>query len=179
MSGRSGAESSEEAPGPMGAGRRRGQLAFSGGGLLARRATQQERETMSRKIIAFLIGAVATATAPAQAGQRLTPEAELARALEGRVAGEPVDCVNLRLVRNSQVIDRTALLFDTGSIIYVNRPRSGAATLNRYDTQVVRPFNSRLCSIDTVQMVDLASGMPTGIVFLDEFVPYRRVRGAD
>jgi hypothetical protein len=39
-----------------------------------------------------------------------------------------------------------------------------------------RPFGNRLCSIDTVRMVDLHNGFLTGIVFLGDFVPYRRVR---
>jgi hypothetical protein len=136
---------------------------------------------MSRKLTALLLGA-ATLTAfaaPVQAGPRLSPEAELERALQGRVAGEPVDCVNLRTVRSSQVIDRTAILYDAGSTIYVNRPRNGAEALRRHDAQVVRPFGTRLCSIDTVQMIDTSSGINTGHVFLGEFVPYRRVRSRD
>ena len=36
--------------------------------------------------------------------------------------------------------------------------------------------NSRLCSIDTVTMIDPVSGTFRGTVFLGEFVPYRRVR---
>lgn len=130
---------------------------------------------MTRKITALLLGTVAVLAAPAQA-QRHSPEAQLARALEGRVAGAPVDCINLRQVRSSRVINDTAILYDAGGTIYVNRPRSGADSLNQWDTQVQRPFNNRLCSVDTVRMVDLQSGFMTGIVFLGDFVPYRRVR---
>ena len=130
---------------------------------------------MTRKITALLLGTFAVLAAPAQA-QRHSPEAQLARALEGRVAGAPVDCINLRQVRSSRVINDTAILYDAGGTIYVNRPRSGADSLNQWDTQVQRPFNNRLCSVDTVRMVDLQSGFMTGIVFLGDFVPYRRVR---
>jgi hypothetical protein len=84
--------------------------------------------------------------------------------------------VNLRTIRNSRVIDRTAILFDAGGTIYVNRPRSGAESLSRWNTQVVRPFGSQLCSIDPIRMVDPISGISTGSVFLGDFVPYRRVR---
>jgi hypothetical protein len=58
----------------------------------------------------------------------------------------------------------------------VNRPRAGAESLRSWDTQVVRPFGSRLCSIDTIKMVDPVSGSFHGIVFLGDFVPYRRSR---
>ena len=34
--------------------------------------------------------------------------------------------------------------------------------------------STQLCNVDTVTMVDRVSGMLTGIVFLGDFVPYRR-----
>jgi len=40
---------------------------------------------------------------------------------------------------------------------------------------VTRLHSTRLCDIDTVTMVDAASGAFTGVVFLGDFVPYRRV----
>lgn len=131
---------------------------------------------MTRKLLPLLIAGVALAAGPAQARERLSPEAELARALEGRVAGAPVDCITLRNLRGSRVIRRTALLYDAGGVIYVNRPRAGAEQLTDWDVQVSRPFGNRLCSIDPVTLIDPSTGHFSGTVFLDEFVPYRRVR---
>jgi hypothetical protein len=133
---------------------------------------------MANKTLAALLGGIAAmvAVAPAEAAQRMSPEARLARALEGRVPGRPVDCINLRDVRSSSVINDTAILYRIGDTIYVNRPRAGARALNQWDTQVQRPFNNRLCSVDTVNMVNLQSGTYSGTVFLGEFVPYRRAR---
>lgn len=131
-----------------------------------------------RRLFPLLIGALATVALPAQATPR-DPEAELARVIGDRVAGEPVNCVDLRSVRSSRVIDRTALVFGSGNTIYVNRPRSGAETLRQWDVQVVRPFNSRLCRIDTVTMVSPGTNHLSGIVFLGDFIPYRRVRNTD
>jgi hypothetical protein len=130
---------------------------------------------MFRKILTLAVGAIAISAIPAQAGPRQSPEQELQEELRGRVAGEPVDCVNLRNVRNTRIIDGTAIVFDAGGTIYVNRPRGGANSLKSWDTQVVRPFGSRLCSVDPVNMFD-QSGFMRGIVFLGEFVPYRRAR---
>jgi hypothetical protein len=104
-------------------------------------------------------------------------EAKLARALDGRVAGEPVDCIDLSRVRGSRIIDRTAIVYESGSTLYVNRPRGGARSLDRWDVMVTRPFGNRLCSVDTVQLVDSASHALTGIVFLGDFVPYRKAKG--
>ncbi|HYJ82048.1 MAG TPA: hypothetical protein VEW26_04285 [Allosphingosinicella sp.] len=129
---------------------------------------------------ALLILASAAMLAPAQA-KSPDPgkgERELARELEGRVAGEPVDCIDLHRVRSSRIIDRTAIVYDAGRTIYVNRPRSGEHSLRDWDTMVVKPFGNRLCRVDTVQMYSPGSHMLGGIVFLGDFVPYKRVERA-
>ena len=128
-----------------------------------------------RKLIPLVAGSLLFGAAVAQARPR-DGEAELARALAGRVAGEPVDCIDLHRIRSSRVIVGTAIIYDAGNVIYVNRPRNGADQLNRFDTLVTRTPSTRLCSVDVVHTVDLATDTMTGIVFLDEFVPYRRVR---
>src|SRR4051812_9214629 len=118
-----------------------------------------------RKIL-LTLGALMMAAAPAQAGKVRDGEAELAKAVEGRVAGTPVNCVNLRNVRSSQIIDRTAIVYDTGNTLYVNRPRAGRESLDSWDVLVTKTFNSDLCSIDVVQLWDSASRMQSGTVFL-------------
>jgi hypothetical protein len=117
----------------------------------------------------FMLGGVAQATPPDH-------EAELARALQGRVAGAPVQCIDLHRIRSSRIITDTAIIYDAGSVVYVNRPNNGANQLNQWDTMVTRTSTSQLCSVDTVTMVDQASRSFTGVVFLGDFVPYRRVR---
>lgn len=129
-----------------------------------------------RKFLTILAGTALLGIAPAYAAER-NPEAELSRAIQGRAAGEPVDCIDLNRVRSTRIIDDTAIVYDAGSVVYVNRPRSGAESLDRWDTLVTRLWSgSRLCSIDTVRLVDTSSRMTTGVVFLGEFVPYRRVQ---
>ena len=92
-----------------------------------------------------LLLAFAAAMLPltAYAAPRLTPEAQLARELKGRTAGTPVDCISLRHVRSSRIIDDTAIVYETGGTIYVNRPRAGAESLDRWDTLVTRLFARR------------------------------------
>ncbi|HYD13083.1 MAG TPA: hypothetical protein VEC11_09565 [Allosphingosinicella sp.] len=130
-----------------------------------------------RKLIPLLAGTLLLGgVAQAKPQDR---EAELARALQGRVAGEPVQCIDLHRIRSSRIITDTAILYDAGSVIYVNRPENGADQLNQWDTMVTRTPSTRLCNVDTVTMVDRASRNFTGVVFLGEFVPYRRVRNGD
>lgn len=129
-----------------------------------------------RNLVFGIVAAMLVSAAPAGAAPKLAPEAKLAQALEGRIAGQPVDCINLRTTASSEVVKDAAILYRSGNTVYVNRPRSGAEDLNNWDALVTRTFSSQLCSGDVVEMVDTASGMMTGLVFLGEFVPYKRVR---
>lgn len=61
-----------------------------------------------------------------------TGEASLLRELNGRVAGQPVPCITRRLVVETRVIDRTALLFRMpDGTMFVNRPAKGTELLPR------------------------------------------------
>jgi hypothetical protein len=133
---------------------------------------------MKKTILTLAAAAAAFAPAQARSPDPDKGERELARALEGRVAGEPVGCIDLHRVRSSRIINRTAIVYDAGGTIYVNRPRSGARSLKDWDVMVTRPFGSRLCRVDTVQMYSPGSSMLGGIVFLGDFVPYKRVQRA-
>lgn len=127
-----------------------------------------------RKLLPLLAGALLIGgAAQAKPGDN---EADLANALRGRVAGEPVDCIDLHRIRSSRIIPGTAIIYDAGGILYVNRPDNGADQLSSWDTLVTRTPSTRLCSIDTVTLVDQGSQSFRGVVFLGEFVPYRRVR---
>lgn len=124
-----------------------------------------------------LLMSAASAMAAEQPADSPAPrgEASLAAMLEGRVAGKPVDCLNLRDIRSSRIIDRTAIVYDTGGgTFYVNRPRMGADSLRRDKVMVTDTQSSRLCSIDVVHLYDSASRMQMGFVGLGDFVPYRK-----
>ncbi len=126
---------------------------------------------------AMLVAASLLLSAPAaQAAPKLEPEAKLARMLEGRVAGEPVNCISFRDIRSTEIVDDTAIVYRVGRTLYVNRPRGGAGSLDRDDVLVTRTTQSRLCSIDVVHLYDSASRIQSGFVSLGEFVPYERPR---
>jgi hypothetical protein len=128
----------------------------------------------NRAIIAAALCAVA---APALSASSATPrgEARLAKALEGRVAGKPVNCLSLHDIRSSEIIDGTAIVYRTGANkLYVNRPSIGRESLDDDDILVTRTYGSQLCSIDTVRLLDRTSRFYSGFVGLGEFVPYTR-----
>jgi hypothetical protein len=122
------------------------------------------------------LATLATASAPAAAAPRLTGEAELAKLTDGRVAGQPVDCIDLSRVRATTIVEGTALVYDTGRTVYVNRPRGGAHSLDKWNIMVLKPFNQRLCSVDVVQMLEPGGGFYKGSVFLGDFVPFTKPR---
>lgn len=133
-----------------------------------------------RKTIAAILTAatVLSLTVTADAKPRLSGEEKLAKLLEGRVAGEPTDCIYLPRVRSSRIINDTAIVYDAGSTLYVNRPRGGAYGLDDDDVMVMdlNGSGSSLCSIDVVRLHDRSTFFYSGFVSLGDFVPYRKVR---
>lgn len=124
--------------------------------------------------IAAALAAVMLAGSAADARTRLTGEEQLAKLLEGRVAGKPVDCIYMPTVGSSTVIDKTAIVYDGGRTLYVQRPRVGATSLDSDDILVTHLTGSQLCSVDTVQLRDRNGHFWRGFVGLDKFVPYTK-----
>jgi hypothetical protein len=132
-----------------------------------------------RTLAFILAGAATLATGSAlQAKERLTGEQELAKLLEGREAGEPVSCIPLHRTSDSRIIDNTAIVYDTGRTIYVNRPRH-PQSLDSDDIMVTELHSSQLCRLDTVKMHDRSGFWFSGFVGLEDFVPYRKVEHRD
>lgn len=131
-----------------------------------------------RHLIPALLAAAAIAASPVATGrEKLAPEDQLAKLLEGRVAGKPQSCIPLSTTRSSQIIDKTAIVYRIGSTLWVNRPKGGAESLDDDDILVLKTSGSQLCSIDTLELHDRSSHMYSGFVSLGEFVPYRRDKG--
>lgn len=127
-----------------------------------------------RATLCLIGGMLMAASLPANAATRLAPEARLEKALAGRVAGKPVDCIQLRQIQSSEIFERTAILYKSGSTWYVNRPASGANFLDRNDVLVTDTHSSNLCSIDIVRLLDSGSHFPSGSLGLGKFVPYAK-----
>lgn len=136
------------------------------------------KNTASRIAAALAAGSLLLAGAAADAKPRLTPEQELAKTLQGRVAGKPQDCLYLPRVINTRIYDKTAIVYDAGGTIWVNRPDSGANSLDDNDIMVTTPFGAQLCSVDIVRMVDRNVGFWRGSIGLGKFVPYTKVKDA-
>ena len=132
---------------------------------------------MRKLALALATGAALLAGTAVEAKPKLTGEQQLANILDGRVAGEPVDCISLTNSRDQRVIDKTAIVYGNGGTIYVNRP-SNARDLDRDDVMVTDIRGSQLCRMDIVRTHDRSSFFYNGFVGLQEFVPYRRIASA-
>lgn len=127
--------------------------------------------------IALAATALVAGNATVQAKPKLTPEQQLEKLLEGRVAGKPTTCIAMSDTRDMEIIDGVALVYRSGSTLYVNRPKN-PEDIDSDDILVIRPSGSQLCRLDIVQTVDRVGQFTTGFINLNEFVPYRRTAQA-
>lgn len=130
---------------------------------------------MTMKLIPAALAIAAMAIAMPASAAHETGEAKLAKMLEGRAAGAPVECLSTFQRRNLEVVDHTALVFKDGDTYYVNRP-AGVNFLSWDDVPVFKIWGSEVCSKDMVQLRDSSNWMPGATIVLDKFVPYKRVR---
>ncbi|MBH1943136.1 hypothetical protein I5L01_02715 [Erythrobacter sp. YJ-T3-07] len=121
-----------------------------------------------------MLAAFAVASTPALA-ERQTGQERLDKLLEGRVAGEPSNCVPHRPSARLYIIDKTAVVYDTGSTIYVNYTQDPEA-LDDDDYLVVRDPSPSLCRTTQITTRDRTGNFFSGAVFLTDFIPYKRVK---
>lgn len=128
------------------------------------------------KSIAIATASLAMLAAPALHAQEASVnkgEAKLAKLIEGRVAGEPESCITMIGSRPMTKIDDTALVYRAGNTVWVNRTRTPEA-IDDNDYLVIRKFGtSQLCKSDNVTTYDRSGNFFSGVIFLDDFVPYR------
>lgn len=123
--------------------------------------------------IALVAAALAAGAASAQTG-RTDGETELAGILEGWTeAGPPQNCLNFRRAGMIRIVNRTAIVYRIGDMLYVNRPTSGADRLDRRDTIVNRRGLPQLCEGETIELVDPFSEVERQ-ARSGAFQPYRR-----
>jgi hypothetical protein len=104
---------------------------------------------------------------------------ELDKALAGRVAGAPVNCLPHYSSDNMQIIDDWTILFKDGRTVYLQNPRGGCPGIgSRRNVLVTRLVGStQLCNGDINHLVDPVSGIGGGSCVFSQFVPYTRPAG--
>jgi hypothetical protein len=132
------------------------------------------------KLFALVAGGAALSLTAAAASADTVPawrakgETRLAHMLEGRTAGAPESCINTMRTNDLEVIDGVALVYNAGNTIWVARPVD-PAMLGRNDAVVMDRFSpSRLCVQEQIHTIDRYDHYHTGVVFLQDFVPYTK-----
>ncbi len=134
-----------------------------------------------RLVAALLMAAVVSACAPSAVSEPRTAKAELQlqKALQGKVAGAPVNCLPSTRTGDMTIVDDNTILFRDGrSRLYRNDPRGGCSPMGRGGyTLVTRSTTGEMCRGDIVQVVDLTSRTFAGSCSLGDFIPYQASAG--
>ncbi|HWJ69959.1 MAG TPA: hypothetical protein VNS79_07940 [Sphingobium sp.] len=98
---------------------------------------------------------------------------DLARALDGKVPGEPVSCVTALRSDDLRALGDNTLIFRVNKdLVYRNTLNGACNGLSMGDTLVMRRVTSQYCRGDIATVVNLPSGAQTGSCSLGDFVPY-------
>jgi hypothetical protein len=119
-------------------------------------------------LAALALGGCATASTTRDEGA----DPRLAAILQGRTAGPPQDCIDLRQARGSTVT-RDAIVFrESRRVVWVS-DSPGCSRSSNDPILVTRTFGTRLCRGEIVQTIDRASRFPGQSCPLGAFTPYR------
>jgi hypothetical protein len=129
---------------------------------------------MRRSILIAAILIVALPAASSARKERLSDEAQMAKALDGLTPGKPTSCIDLRDARGNESIGNSILFRANRTLIYRNDPRGGCRGSAFTETLVTRTYGSQLCRGDVIRRVDLTSGFEGSACILSDFVPYRK-----
>ena len=124
------------------------------------------------------IGALAFAM-PTAAGSETTRadrgQERLDKLLKDRVAGEPTNCVLNRPSARLYIIDETALVYESGSTVYVNYTKH-PESLDDGDYLVLNNPGTQLCRTTQITTRSRGGNFFSGVIFLDDFIPYKRAK---
>ncbi len=133
-----------------------------------------------KKILAIATAAALMAggatAANARTGQERSEE-RLAEMLQGYEAGAPVSCINAFRSNRLSVLPFVGLVYDDGDTIYVARATQ-PRMLDNDDVPVIERYSSQLCRTDVMRTVDRYMPNFSGVLFIEDFVPYTRTETA-
>lgn len=128
--------------------------------------------------LAMLSAMIALMGSPANADPEVEMskgEAELAKLLEGREAGEPQRCIRTVPSIPMRTISGTAYVFGRGSTLYVQRTTRPQDIQERFALTLLKQDSTsgvQMCRSDVVNTRDRALGITLGTVIFEDFVPY-------
>lgn len=123
---------------------------------------------------AILFSLVASVAVQARPSLSSRETKALGRALDGKVPGAPVRCVNRDLLDNMQTVGDGILLYRVGNkLTYRNDLGGQCHGLSSDGIPVLQTFGREYCRGDIVRIADRQTGALRGSCVLGPFVPYR------
>jgi hypothetical protein len=116
-----------------------------------------------------LAGLIAASPAVAATGG----QAKLEKALAGKVAGKPVDCIRPDLSARPEIYDSAGIIYRDARITYVARMQGACPALREDRTVVVRGVGGQICRNDPVRIVE-STGSTFGFCTFAGFTPYTK-----
>ncbi len=120
----------------------------------------------------FALAGCATMTATSERGE----DPDVTKALAGKIAGEPRQCLSLQDAQNSSNYEGAMLYRISRSLTWRN-DMNGCSSLGRDRIPIIRVYTSEICRGDIVTFADRASGAQFGACTFGDFVPYRTPKG--
>lgn len=97
---------------------------------------------------------------------------DLDKALAGRVAGAPTDCIDQAFAEGPQIIDERTILYRSGRHVYVNRLEAACPSLDWDKLLIVELHGSQICRNDHFRVLERGTTIPGPICLFSKFVPY-------
>jgi hypothetical protein len=97
---------------------------------------------------------------------------DLDKALAGRVAGAPVDCISNFSTDGPQVIDERTVLYRSGRRVYVNTLEAACPSLDWDKVLIVELHGSQICRNDHFRVLARGTTIPGPTCLFSKFVPY-------
>ena len=136
---------------------------------------------VSLSVLTMAMSLAACATSPEPAERSPDAQRELARYLDGRVAGQPQSCLSTFRTQDMVVVDERTILYRDGSNrVWRNEMNGPCSGLGRPGTAIVtRQFGgSGPCRGEIAQIVDTSAGFTVGSCSFGDFVPYTGRNGS-
>jgi hypothetical protein len=137
--------------------------------------TAAGRAALPIGLSAAVLVAACSAT-PAQPVRSPQASRDLAKALAGYTAGQPVRCIPGFPRVRMQVIDDNTILFSGNRTVYLQRPPGGCLGIGSQSSALVTQTwgVNQLCQGDINRLVDISTGMGGGSCAFGPFVPYTK-----
>jgi hypothetical protein len=124
-----------------------------------------------------LVLAGCAANAEMQASQRAEAERDLAKALAGRTAGAPRDCIPISDAEGPQIVDDHTLLYKpVGRTLWRNDLAASCPALAWDKTLIVEVQAGQLCRNDRFRVLERGASIPSGYCVFGKFTPYTKAK---